>query len=292
MKLSIITINYNNREGLKKTIESVVSQTFRDYEYIIIDGGSTDGSVEIIKQHADQITYWISEPDKGIYDAMNKGIRQSKGEYCQFLNSGDRLYSNTVLSAVFQEDYAEDLVTGNVIEQYKHKTVLRKGRAYICEQKGKSLTLFDMVSGTITHPTTFIRKKLFDQYGLYNENYKIVSDWVFFLETIGLNGVKVKYIDINIAYFDMYGISIIDSDLRENERMEVLKNLLPPTIFDDYIFFSYLDWVFHNLLQYKSTYLAARFVNKLATLYDIIDTKIRAFCIAHGMKLKHKERTF
>jgi glycosyltransferase involved in cell wall biosynthesis len=292
MKLSIITVNYNDRDGLKKTIESVVSQTFQDYEYIVIDGGSTDGSAEVIKQYADKITYWVSEPDKGIYDAMNKGIRQAKGEYCQFLNSGDYLYSDTVLTTVFQEKYDEDIVTGNVIEKYKHKTVLRKGRAYIREQEGKSLTLFDLVCGTISHPTTFIRKKLFDQYGLYNENYKIVSDWAFFLETVGLGGIKVKYIDVNIAYFDMYGISNRDSNLEKNERIAVLKNLLPPTIFDDYIYFSYLEWVFHNLLQYKLTYHATRFINKSATLYDLIAEKIRLFCIAHGMKLKHKERTF
>jgi len=84
MKLSIITVNLNNAAGLQKTIESVITQTFTDYEYIIIDGGSTDGSVDVIKQHADKITYWVSEPDKGIYNAMNKGILQAKGEYCLF----------------------------------------------------------------------------------------------------------------------------------------------------------------------------------------------------------------
>ncbi|MDR2910496.1 MAG: glycosyltransferase [Bacteroidales bacterium] len=94
MKLSIITINLNNVAGLQKTIESVVKQTFTDYEYIVIDGGSTDGSADIIKQHANKITYWVSEPDKGIYNAMNKGIRVAKGEYCLFLNSGDWLINS------------------------------------------------------------------------------------------------------------------------------------------------------------------------------------------------------
>ena len=81
MKLSVITINYNNRDGLKKTIESVVNQTYKDFEYIIIDGGSTDGSVEVLKEYSDKIDYWVSEPDKGIYNAMNKGIDIAKGEY-------------------------------------------------------------------------------------------------------------------------------------------------------------------------------------------------------------------
>jgi glycosyltransferase involved in cell wall biosynthesis len=89
MKLSVITINYNNAIGLRKTIESVVNQTFRDYEYIIIDGGSTDGSVDVIKEYADKIDYWVSEPDKGIYNAMNKGVAAAHGEYTNFLNSGD-----------------------------------------------------------------------------------------------------------------------------------------------------------------------------------------------------------
>ena len=101
MKFSIITINYNNCEGLRRTIESVVNQTCHDFEYIIIDGGSTDGSVDVIKQYADQIDYWVSEPDKGIYNAMNKGVAVAKGEYCLFLNSGDSLHNNSALAKVF-----------------------------------------------------------------------------------------------------------------------------------------------------------------------------------------------
>ena len=93
MKLSIITVNLNNRDGLQRTIDSVVSQTFTDYEWIVIDGGSTDGSRELIGQHQDRFAYWCSEPDKGIYNAMNKGIAHAKGEWLQFLNSGAWLYS-------------------------------------------------------------------------------------------------------------------------------------------------------------------------------------------------------
>ena len=89
MKLSIITVNLNNLEGLKKTYESVVCQTFTDYEWLVIDGGSTDGSREFIEEHQDKFAYWCSEPDKGIYNAMNKGIVRAKGEYLNFMNSGD-----------------------------------------------------------------------------------------------------------------------------------------------------------------------------------------------------------
>ena len=99
-KLSIITVNLNKAKGLQKTIESVIFQTFTDYEYIIIDGGSTDGSKQIIEQYADKITYWVSEPDSGIYNGMNKGIKVAKGEYCLFLNSEDYLLSNEILQNV------------------------------------------------------------------------------------------------------------------------------------------------------------------------------------------------
>ena len=86
MKLSIITVNFNDAEGLERTIKSVISQTFHDYEFIIIDGGSTDGSVDVIKKYEDHIDYWISEKDGGIYQGMNKGLRQASGEYLNFLN--------------------------------------------------------------------------------------------------------------------------------------------------------------------------------------------------------------
>ncbi len=89
MKLSIITVNLNNKDGLQKTIDSVISQTFKDFEWIVIDGGSTDGSKELIEKYSDYISYWVSEPDKGIYNAMNKGIKVAKGDYLEFLNSGD-----------------------------------------------------------------------------------------------------------------------------------------------------------------------------------------------------------
>ena len=114
MKLSIITINYNNREGLRKTIESVVNQTCQDFEYIVIDGGSTDGSAEVIKEYSDKIDYWVSEKDNGIYDAMNKGIDKAKGEYCQFLNSGDDLYDNYVIEQIYPNLNESEIVVGKI----------------------------------------------------------------------------------------------------------------------------------------------------------------------------------
>ena len=101
MKLSIITVNFNDAEGLERTIKSVVSQTFCDYEFIIIDGGSTDGSIEVINKYESYIDYWASEPDGGIYPGMNKGLRQAKGEYLNFMNGGDCYHSPDVLQNIF-----------------------------------------------------------------------------------------------------------------------------------------------------------------------------------------------
>ena len=119
-KLSLITINQNNAEGLRRTIESVVFQTYIDYEYIVIDGASTDESVNILKQYDNRITFWISEPDTGIYNAMNKGILKATGDYCLFLNSGDWLSDDRVLEEVFLHEITEDIVCGNAVFEKSH----------------------------------------------------------------------------------------------------------------------------------------------------------------------------
>lgn len=122
-KLSVITINYNNRDGLRKTIESVVNQTCKDFEYVIIDGGSTDGSVDVIKEYADRINYWVSEPDNGCYHAMNKGVKVATGEYVIFMNSGDGFYTNDVVDYFVKLNATEDVLSGDmcIVDAYiKH----------------------------------------------------------------------------------------------------------------------------------------------------------------------------
>lgn len=150
-KFSIITINYNNKEGLRKTIESVVGQSFRDFEYIIIDGGSTDGSIEVIKEYAGKVDYWVSEPDKGIYHAMNKGVLQAHGEYLNFMNSGDEFYNNGVLQEV-APSLDSDIVVGKIVHGTEvwgfHK---------------EDITLMDLIRGTVLHQASFFRKELFDE---------------------------------------------------------------------------------------------------------------------------------
>ena len=121
MKFSIITINYNNSKGLKRTLDSIISQTCHEFEWIVIDGGSSDGSRELIEQHQDSITYWCSEPDKGIYNAMNKGVNKATGDYCLFLNSGDHLCNSKVVEHLISIPFSADIVSGDIyIDGYSH----------------------------------------------------------------------------------------------------------------------------------------------------------------------------
>ena len=228
-KISIITINYNNGSGLLKTIESVITQTLQKFEYIIIDGGSTDGSKELIKKFSEHFTYWVSEVDNGIYNAMNKGIEHAHGEYCFFLNSGDYFANKKVLENVFANEIKEDLIFGNIL-------VCIEG-GIVKKSKGKEkLTFLDIYSGLIKHQSTFIRRQLFDKFGLYNEDLKIISDWEFFIKTIGLGNVSYKYLDIDISYFDNNGISNHNDKLVAMERKNVLDRYIPALMQPDYEF--------------------------------------------------------
>lgn len=200
MILSIITINYNNKSGLQKTIKSVVEQSYSDFEFIVIDGGSIDGSKEIIEEYSSKITYWESEQDKGIYHAMNKGIKKAKGEYCLFLNSGDYLVNNNVLKNVYLELNNRDIIYGNGRREIVDKTT-------VLVEVPDILTLDFFSSNSLFHPSTFIKRTLFDTYGLYNESNKIVSDWEFFIKTIMIHDVSVRKIPIEISIVEEGGIS-------------------------------------------------------------------------------------
>lgn len=241
MKLSIVTINYNNVEGLKRTLASVASQTYRYIEHIIIDGGSTDGSVDIIKEYAasspnndsfcKHTIKWVSEKDNGIYNAMNKGIRKATGSYIQILNSGDIFaapnVTDSMVKAVEEAEYPE-LLYGNMI-----KTDYATGKV-IGKSEEVEYSLRNYYSGTMNHDCCYIRRDLFDTYGLYDENLKIVSDWKWFLQTIGIGKVKPVYVDIDVTVFDASGISETNMELRNNERRQVLEDVLPPAVLADY----------------------------------------------------------
>lgn len=239
MQLTIITINYNNAAGLQKTMESVLKQTFKEFEYIVIDGASTDGSVEIIQQFnksTDHPFIWISEPDKGIYNAMNKGIRLAKGEYIHFLNSGDWLVDGVVVEKMLkaldnQEQIAEnkiDILVGNVI------AIRPDGKVRYKKNDQKPVSLYTFYKGTIEHTSAYIRRTLFEKFGLYDESLKIVSDWKWYLQVAGLNNANVRLTDTYITYFDSTGISSTNLILDKEERRKVLEELVPSAILADY----------------------------------------------------------
>ena len=304
IKLSIITINYNNAEGLRKTLASVAAQTYPNIEHIIVDGNSADGSVDVIREYESTLASshspfasslkWLSEPDKGIYNAMNKGIEIALGkrvvnddhtssplasrlsllasqEYIQILNSGDILAASdvtermvaalaaqcaeikgeclkikgeetceTVTSASRLSPLASSLENcpaifyGNMIKEWPDGKRVKDtcgGGDYTPE------SFYYFYRGTLNHDCAYIRKDLFEKYGLYNEEMKICSDWEWYVRAIVLGGEKTVYTNIDVTVFDMTGISESDGKNREliqKERREYLESLLPAAVLRDY----------------------------------------------------------
>ncbi|MCF7560322.1 glycosyltransferase [Sabulilitoribacter multivorans] len=216
-KISIITVNYNNLEGLKKTIESVKSQTYQSFEYIVIDGCSNDGSSEFLEKNKELFDYWISEPDNGVYQAMNKGLKKATGEYLLFLNSGDHFISNKVL----EENYRE-LIDASII--YFNLQVVENEKTFIKEYPS-TLSFSYFVSDTLPHPATFIKKEVFSNTHLYREDFKIVSDWKFFMDAICKYNVTYKHINKPLSTFYIGGMSSNPENriFKQNEKNIVLK---------------------------------------------------------------------
>lgn len=266
--LSVITINFNNADGLKKTLESVVNQTWKDFEYLVIDGGSTDGGQKLIEQYNDKIDYSVSEKDKGIYNAMNKGILKAKGKYLLFINSGDCLMDNTVL------EKAKDSLASDSSFVCGHLYYEINGQATVREHPEK-ITFTYLVSKTVYHPSTFIKKELFDKYGLYNEENKIVSDWEFFFKALGINGETYLRLNQIITNFDMTGVSSMNADKVKAEKQNAFKKYLP------YIFNNENDsYIFDKFIETNKRFKLLRdidkspFFRKITTLQMLLTSKL------------------
>lgn len=224
MRLSIITITYNNRDGLKKTIDSVADQTFRDFEWIVIDGGSTDGSRELIEQYASYFAYWVSEPDKGIYNAMNKGIDHAQGKYLLFLNSGDWLVNSTSLERSFSHEFDADVMYGNCVFHYANKESK-------CRYPSQ-LTFEFLYRKSLAHCSSFIKREVLAKEH-YNERYKIVSDLEFWVK-LALAGGSFNHLEEFVSVFDTTGISSTNRDLDKSERKQMLSQYIPEMVAADY----------------------------------------------------------
>ena len=253
MKLTIVTINYNNAEGLRKSLASVASQTYKSIEHIIVDAASTDGSVDVIREYAQKVesreprvkrVIWTSEPDCGIYDGMNKGIRKATGSYVQILNSGDILAAPDVtermMYAIEDCEYPA-ILYGNMIRDFGNGK-LSRDLAKCKKLNSKEMlhaeevewTMHDFIKGTVNHDPTYIRRDLYEKYGLYDENLKICSDWKWFVNAVVFGEEKLYYVPIDVTIFDTTGISETNLTFREQERHAELEKVLPAAILKDY----------------------------------------------------------
>jgi glycosyltransferase involved in cell wall biosynthesis len=229
MLLSVITINLNNRKGLLNTLESLRDQDVKDFEIIVIDGGSTDGSLSVINENEKHITAWCSEPDNGIYNAMNKGVQLAKGEYLLFLNSADTLYDQCVLKDVIKLLNGYDILIG--VTEYAENN----GHVYYSEVAEKNCDLNLLIKASLPHQSSFIKRELL--LPGYDENLKFASDWKFFLEQIVIHKCSVKRINRVVTKFDMFGLTSDPRNWDEmnNEKKAVLWQMLRYD-FDDWIY--------------------------------------------------------
>lgn len=205
--ISIVTINLNNKEGLRKTIESVVNQTYKDIEYIIIDGGSTDGSVNIINEYDDKLAYWCSEKDGGIFNAFNKAIPHINGEYCLFLNSGDKFHQNDVVEkAVPLLD--KDICYGNE---------LKVGRRTYIARFPDRLDEYFFKTSALPHQSSFIRSELLKEHP-YSEDWKILGDWMWGREEIMVKKRSYKHLNFVVSDYNLEGLSSVHQNDFKAER--------------------------------------------------------------------------
>ncbi len=225
MKLSVITINYNNREGLARTLHSVAGQKLSDaqkceVEHIVVDGGSTDGSTAAIEQNAPNLSSWVSEPDHGIFNAMNKGIAMAKGEYVNFMNSGDTFHSPDVLAAVLPLLDGKDFYIG-----HQQNTGEKTNRILAPQEVSAALLLHKALS----HQSAFIRTGLLRKRP-YREDLRLVSDWEQMLYEMVFNNASYGLLDFVVADFDTTGASHQARNRRiyQEETEKVLRELLPP----------------------------------------------------------------
>lgn len=211
MKLSIITI-CKNEPNLRRTLDSINNQTFKDFEWIVVDGKSDSKIIKIFDEYRDRINFFTSEVDRGIYNAYNKAIKKARGEYVCFMNAGDVFYNDMVLENVFGRKQTADILYGN--------TNIIKGKKSYIEEAPDTIDKYFFMYGTINHQSCFIKTSLFKKYGLYNESYKIASDFEKFI-VFAKHNVCFKKLNLVIATYYKNGISSNKSKThREFEKIK------------------------------------------------------------------------
>lgn len=234
MKVTIITINYNNLNGLKDTVDSVINQDYKDKEYIIIDGGSTDGSKELLDSYSNNFYYWKSEKDKGLYDAMNKGIKKSTGDYIVFMNSGDVFFDENVLSDIFKsKSFNEDIIYGNTIYKYGDKGILRYARSLKIMKEELPFC----------HQSTFIKGDLMRNVLYDDKNYKLIADYDFFYKC-WKNEKTFIHINKIISIYDTTGVSA------DKKRAKAIYRERCKILGCDFSFFKYIFLITKQKIKY------------------------------------------
>ncbi len=199
--LSIITVCKNQAEDIALTCASVAGQTWKDFEWIVVDGASGDGTQEVLSRWRDSMTAYVSEPDTGVYNAMNKGLRRASGRWVLFLNGGDRLAADSTLAEVFRQEYGEDVLFGDEIREGKKKT-----SGYVSVPRGCPFDKLFFACHTIPHQSAFIRRELFDRCGPYDENYNIAGDWEKWI-VFAARGCMFRHLEMVVSIFKKGGMS-------------------------------------------------------------------------------------
>ena len=223
MKISIITVCKNAENAIERTMLSVVTQSCfaANIEYLIIDGASTDNTAEIIKQYASKYPIkWISEPDSGIYNAMNKAVKMASGEIIYFLNAGDKLFDEKVISLVlkkFEESDCNFLYTDILSCNFNN---LSKGSL----KKFNRVDKFFLFRDCICHQASFYKKNIIEKFAGFDENFKLAADYAMLLKIMADKSLKKEYLPIISAYYDSTGVSSSNRELLQKERTEIIKN--------------------------------------------------------------------
>jgi glycosyltransferase involved in cell wall biosynthesis len=220
MKFSIIITTHNASKGLTKTLDSVLEQECKDYEVIVIDGCSTDGTQDILKEYEKKFSgklTWSSQADKGIYDAMNKGIDKAKGDWLYFLGSGDYLLDTNTLAKVADGiKKPDEVIYGNV--KLGEKKTIHDGR----------FNAFKLVGKNICHQAIFYNRKVFEKLGKFETKYDVAADYVFNMKWFNDKNISKKYINQVIAYYDNEGFSAkIYDEIYWDERNELINKYFP-----------------------------------------------------------------
>ena len=271
-KLSVVTINYNNAAGLAKTIASVFelkSRIGKQIQYIVIDGDSNDGSQRLCEESADLIDYYLCEPDSGIFNAMNKGLRYSKGEYLIFMNSGDTFYLPSIDIDFLDNSLREDIHYGNVILETSGQHKLLK--------QTQSLDFFYLLNKTICHQSIFYRTQILQKYPFTEEKeFSVLGDWIQLFEIFkNEKDLKVVYEDRIICYYNTEG---------ESDKVEGRRGIQRRLFLSKY----YSEWELESMFKIARIRGRSYYFPFLVSLEGYIETKVFALagillkCIGRG----------